>query len=165
MLTVWCFLFVAMNKVEAKMDIQPVKCNMEILTKQQLNQGVYAKFSLTNLLEEDIELLTWYTPFEGFLSDLFIITDSQDEKLVYQGVMVKRGTPEPSDYLVLKPKETVSINIKLSDAYIFTNSTYTKNTFSVELKPAQFTYRYVKPTKNQSLNFSCKLPATIVEVQ
>jgi len=146
------------------MDIQPVKCEMNILAKQQLRQGVYARFSLTNLLEEEIELLTWYTPFEGFLSDLFIITNSEDQKLTYQGMMVKRGIPELSDYLPLKPHETTTINMELSKAYRFS-----KNTFTVKLKPTQLTYRYVNlvkvKAKVQSLNFNCKLSAVVVEVK
>lgn len=86
---------------------------------------VVLNFTLKNTTDKKIKLLIWYTPFEGCLSDLFVITNSDTgEQLNYQGPMVKRLKPQADDYLTLAANEVSSTKLNLSLAYVFTAGNY-----------------------------------------
>jgi hypothetical protein len=93
-------------------------------------------FSVRNQLNEDVHLLSWYTPLEGPMSDLFIITNAAGMTLPYQGMMVKRGTPQEEDYIIISGGETVKVNIDLGAAYPFA-----KGEYQIKLKPGMWQYR------------------------
>lgn len=87
------------------------------------------RFSLINDSNETIYLLKWNTPFDGFNSDMFLVlTDST--KSVYMGRIVKRGAPQPEDYIAISPKDSTSVNVDLSEAYDIHKS----GSYSVEFK-------------------------------
>ena len=115
--------------------VNPFRCEMSATAEQQLSAGVYLNFSITNLTKQPLKLLTWYTPFEGFLSKLFIIKDNEGKPLTYHGIMVKRLTPTAEDYLVLPPKEKIAITLNLTKAYSLTSGKY-----SVQLAPKSWQY-------------------------
>ena len=100
-------------------------CEMFAPAKQQLDHGVYILFTVTNLTDHKLQLLTWYTPFEGFLSDLFIIKSDVGDQLKYNGMMVKRVKPSFEDYLILPAKEKVEITLDLTQVYSLTQGEYT----------------------------------------
>jgi hypothetical protein len=93
-------------------------------------------FSVRNRLDKEVKLLSWYTPLEGLMSDLFIITDDDGEALPYQGMMVKRGAPQESDYIAIPVGEAVEVVLELGLAYPFDSGEY-----QITLKPLMWEYR------------------------
>jgi hypothetical protein len=116
-------------------SVEPFQCEISATVEQKLSHGVYLSLTVTNLTEHKLQLLSWYTPFEGFLSDLFIIKDHVGELLVYNGMMVKRSSPSIEDYLVLSAKDKVKITLDLTQAYSITPGEYT-----VQLVPKNWHY-------------------------
>ncbi len=94
-----------------------IKCEISAQAQQNITQGTWLTYSLTNTSSEPIILLTWYTPLEGFMSNLFRIIDQQGDELLYQGPMVKRMLPSADDFIVIAPQKTVSTSINLQQAY------------------------------------------------
>jgi len=82
-------------------------------------------FHLTNDGNSTVSILRWETPLEDELTqDIFAVVpmsygkpDRFGKRAIYKGRMLKRGKPEASDYLVLKPGETVSREVALADYY------------------------------------------------
>ncbi len=102
----------------------PLKCEITIDEQQTLGEPVQVKFVINNLLDQDIELLTWYTPIEGFLSNLFVITNAKKQAVTYQGPMFKRGKPANTDFITLAAKAQHISNIDLTQAYQLTPGRY-----------------------------------------
>jgi len=60
------------------------------------------RLTLTNRSRQPLDVLTWGTPFEGWLQPFLRVTrDGMD--LPYQGPTVKRGDPGADEYLRLAP--------------------------------------------------------------
>jgi hypothetical protein len=107
------------------MEPKVLTCTISIDSLPSSAEAVILDFSLTNPLNETLELLTWYTPFEGFFSDLFVITNKETgEQLIYQGPMVKRIEPDIEDYLMMPAGEKISTTLNLSQAYQFSPGIY-----------------------------------------
>lgn len=121
------FIIIFSHSVEGHtpVDVKPFECEISAPTKQLLSHGIYVTFTVTNLTEHKLKLLSWYTPFEGFLSDLFIIKSNVGEQLEYNGMMVKRFKPSLEDYLKLPAKEKVEITLDLTQVYSLTQGEYT----------------------------------------
>ena len=74
------------------------------------------RFSVTNNSDKQLHILKWNTPLEGINADVFNIL--KDEKpVVYIGRVIKRGNPQPEDYVSINANDQVSVEIDLSDAY------------------------------------------------
>jgi len=91
-------------------------CQLSIEPSQQLGSPVELTVSIENTLTTPVKLLTWYTPFEGFLSDLVQI-EIDGQTLPYQGPMVKRGEPTADDFVDLVPQQQLTTVLDLSNAY------------------------------------------------
>jgi hypothetical protein len=100
-------------------------CLILISTEPLSANQVIINFSLQNPYMKKMRLLKWYTPFEGLLSNLFIITHIDNaNQLGYQGPMVKRLKPQSEDYLSIPANEISSTTINLSLAYEFVKGNY-----------------------------------------
>jgi hypothetical protein len=107
--------------------------NSEIKTAESFKVGedILVNVKITNTSNQDINLLIWNTPLEGFKANLFeIIDDSSSEVLKYQGIMVKRGNPPKKDYIQLKAGASVDALINLKEAYNLSEI----GTYSLKLK-------------------------------
>jgi hypothetical protein len=60
--------------------------------------------------------LTWNTPFEGILGDIFKITH-QEQELAYLGPLVMRAEPLPEQYLRLDPGQSQTAVVDLAGVY------------------------------------------------
>ncbi len=141
-------LSISTTKAFENMEPKVITCTISVDSLPLSTEAVLLDFSLTNLLDEKIELLTWFTPFEGFLSDLFVITNKETgKKLNYQGPMVKRIEPNIEDYLTISAKKTISMTLNLSQAYQFSPGIYL-----LKLKRSNF---YLKNHKRQLI---CNVP-------
>jgi len=92
---------------------------------------VKVAFTVTNQGDQAVYLLTWYTPLEGVLGDIFKVTH-QGKELAYQGPMVMRAAPLPEQYIQLGVGESETVVVGLSDAYDVT-------------KPGKYTIAYRSP--------------------
>jgi peptidyl-Lys metalloendopeptidase len=77
---------------------------------------VIINFTLMNLSNENLWVLTWYTPLEGLKGKIFRVTcDGKD--VPYEGPMLKRGQPNKDDYIQIYPGSSVSKKVDLSAVY------------------------------------------------
>lgn len=75
-----------------------------------------ATFRVTNLSQDTMRVLKWFTPLEGMWSDcLMVIRDGQ--RIPYDGPLAKRGTPNPDDYITLAPGESIEAEVAIHEAY------------------------------------------------
>jgi peptidyl-Lys metalloendopeptidase len=98
------------------------------------------QFSLINDSNETMYVLKWDTPFDGFNNDMFRVT-KDGTQAVYMGRIVKRGPPQPDDYITIPPKDSVSVNVDLSEAYDINEA----GSYSVEFKAPILDAGTVKP--------------------
>lgn len=70
-------------------------------------------FTLENLSDVPLWVLTWYTPLEGIRGSIFRVTRDGRE-IPYQGPMVKRGDPDQDEYLLVQPGAPVSAEVDLA---------------------------------------------------
>ncbi|WP_448546566.1 hypothetical protein [Thalassotalea fusca] len=91
-------------------------CQLSIAPTQKLGTSIELTVSIQNMLATPVNLLTWYTPFEGFLSDLVLIEINGDA-LPYQGPMVKRGDSTIDDFVEVGPQQQLTTVLDLSNAY------------------------------------------------
>lgn len=101
-----------------------IQCEIKAVAKQSISQGIWVTYELSNLTENPVQFLTWYTPFEGFMSKLFVVTDGMGNEVAYQGPMIKRAQPEPSDYSVIPPQRSQSTRVNLQQVYALTPGVY-----------------------------------------
>ncbi len=74
------------------------------------------KFVLKNTSGQKLNVLKWFTPFEGFNGSIFSIT-KDGEPVKYLGRVVKRGAPGPDDYMGIDAGAEVSVDVDLAEAY------------------------------------------------
>ena len=100
------------------------KSNNKIQTKIEINQShfnidsdIKIIFTITNNSDKKYNFCYWQTPLEkSFTSSFFEIT--HDDKIIkYSGKMIKRVPPQKTDYLLLKPKRSISEEISLREGY------------------------------------------------
>ncbi|MEM7358516.1 MAG: hypothetical protein AAF431_05445 [Pseudomonadota bacterium] len=83
--------------------------------------------SASNVSGKPVRFLPWNTPLDSRLMGRFLDITSQDgEALEYQGMMVKRAAPIPSDYIKLQETEVRNNSLDLTISYDFNaNNSYT----------------------------------------
>jgi hypothetical protein len=82
----------------------------------RIDEPVKVQFILENRSDEALFFLKWYTPFEGFNSDMFIVT-CNGRVIQYEGRMIKRGNPGLKDYLSVDPGNSLNAEVELSLVY------------------------------------------------
>jgi hypothetical protein len=81
-----------------------------------VSQPVMIKFTLENLSDKKLWVLTWNTPLEGVKNNIFqLVCNGQD--IVYEGPMVKRGKPGTNDYVCIDEGGKISAEIDLATIY------------------------------------------------
>ncbi|MDF2176632.1 hypothetical protein P2G88_00025 [Aliiglaciecola sp. CAU 1673] len=112
-----------------------LNCQLDVVPISLEGQPHPLQFTLTNQSKDELQILIWHTPLEGFWSDLFLITDlSTDRPLPYQGPMAKRGAPTEEDTLVLAPGQQQSATLDLTEAYALKAGHYK---LQIRQKPTQ----------------------------
>lgn len=122
-------------------------CNASQMTSQQadilfnctvdatgLAQGrVVLKCSASNLSGNTLRLLPWNTPLESRLMGRFLdITDQIGTSLAYQGLMVKRASPEDQDYIEIQAGEDLVNSLDLTISYSFCANRVYQISYSTE---------------------------------
>lgn len=141
---------------QAEMAEELISCKISLVSPQNLTEGVFVTFSVYNQSNENLSLLSWYTPFEGFLSNLFIILDSNGVQLNYQGPMVKRATPLASNFIELLAKKKATVTLDLTQAYPLS-----KGSFSVQLLRTQL---QLKDKSANLRNITCSVELALLQI-
>jgi len=94
----------------------------------QTGDEALVQFSLTNAGDRAAQVLRWHTPFQGVDADLFEVTWN-GEAVTYLGREFKRPAPQPSDYLTLRPGQSLSASVPLNSLYDLS-------------RPGEYTVRY-----------------------
>lgn len=74
------------------------------------------RFVVSNNSDTTLSVLKWRTPLEGLYYDMFVV-EKAGERIAYIGRVVKRGLPQPEDYITLKPGEVASAEVDLAQGY------------------------------------------------
>jgi hypothetical protein len=98
--------------------IEPVKC--ELTTTSQIGQ---LQFSVRNTGTNSWQFLSWNTPFDAWFSKFMTLTRGE-ATIEYQGALAKRGKPQSEDFIQLKPMQTLTVDLDLTQAYMLTSGQY-----------------------------------------
>ena len=101
--------------------------------------SVQIEFTLRNMSADSLEILKWGTPFEGGFSDDMFDVKLDGKQIRYIGMQIKRGTPQPQDFVKIDPHGALSATLLLEKGYA--------------LKEAgQYSVQYSKPYVSARLN-------------
>ncbi len=91
-------------------------CTLQAEEIHTIGEPVVVEFHLHNRGDCTIHILTWYTPLEGILGEVFRVTrDGSD--VPYRGILAKRGLPGPDEYVPIEPGRAVSARVDLAEGY------------------------------------------------
>jgi hypothetical protein len=134
--TILCSVFLAGSTcsnrtqvpAQGKVDIAPAfdkpAINIAISANPVIanEDPIIIEFEISNAGKKKTAVLSWGTPLEGrFSRPIFQITQNK-RPVRYNGPMIKRGNPEPSDFIELIPGESFNASIDLREAYTFAES-------------------------------------------
>ena len=92
--------------------------NLKSKENYRLDEPIIIDFTLENVSDHDLWVLSWYTPLEGLKGNIFEVR-CDGKPIQYKGIMVKRGAPLREDYTYIPSKGSVSVTFDLSKAYEF----------------------------------------------
>jgi len=110
---------VALAEEEMPMRTTPslsLDCTIEMDETYPVGEPVNLRFELHNHTDQPLYVLIWYTPLEGIAGEIFQVTRN-GEKLLYQGMLAKRGDPSREEYIVIEPGEVTSAKVDLRMGY------------------------------------------------
>ncbi|HMD00413.1 MAG TPA: hypothetical protein VKH37_09670, partial [Ferruginibacter sp.] len=99
------------------------------------HEEAHLVFEVTNLTDKTLHILKWNTPLEGLITPCLDVK-SGNKPVEYDGRMLKRGAPTASDFVTLKPKESISNRVDLSTVYDLSKPGEVKINFD----PSKFVY-------------------------
>lgn len=92
------------------------ECILEAEDTYVIGEPINLHFSLHNLTDRTLYVLTWYTPLEGVAGEIFSVTRDSEE-VPYRGILAKRGDPSRDEYVVVNPGASVSAVVNLAEDY------------------------------------------------
>jgi peptidyl-Lys metalloendopeptidase len=110
-------------------DPSPAGLSATLEAPSSLPHGaaVNLTFALTNHSPERLYVITWYTPLERILGEIFRV-ERDGQTIAYEGPLVMRGDPLPEDCVLLEPGASVSAGVDLATVYDLDDlSTYVRD--------------------------------------
>jgi len=95
-----------------------LEAELSIPESVSLCEPIELEFKVSNQSDQDVYLLTWYTPLEGILGDIFRVSYDGRE-LPYLGPQVMRAAPLADQYVLLSAGESLTNVVDLSTVYDF----------------------------------------------
>ena len=95
---------------------EALQCELQAPKAVKLGEAVALKFKLTNTSSDNLLLLRWNTPLEGWFASPFTVT-RDGQWVSYQGAMVKRFRPSHEDYVSLGAGKSISNTVNLAEGY------------------------------------------------
>ncbi len=133
-----------------------LECHVEVPATANAGDKIPLKFKLTNSSKQNLMVLKWNTPLEGWFGSSFKVTN--DEKWVnYMGAMVKRFRPSESDYAELAPGKSIEQTVNLAEGYDMKTPGNYKLVFKGRLQDVQTIGKGQSLSKDRKLQqLSCK---------
>jgi len=103
---------------ETQSSSATLSCRLAVTGPLQLGQPVTVGLTLHNGLATPVEVLRYFTPFEGVLGEIFDIR-WRGEPVRYDGPMVKRAAPGDEDWFALPAGQELSALVELSETWDF----------------------------------------------
>lgn len=97
-------------------DMAPLSCQLAAAATIRAATPAMVRLTLRNTTDHPLEVLRYFTPFEGLLGEVFVVR-YQGEPIPYQGPMVKRGPPADEDWLPVGPGGSLSAEVDISGAW------------------------------------------------
>lgn len=94
----------------------PLQCDLSVKTQSRVNEPLPLVMTLTNRGEGPLEVLSWFTPFEGWFADAIDLT-LDDRPIPYKGPLAKRGNPGAEDFFLLGAGQQSQADADLTLAY------------------------------------------------
>jgi peptidyl-Lys metalloendopeptidase len=99
----------------SQMSTSAITVHLELLRSS--DQNVLARLEFENRASTPVALLSWLTYPTGDIDGNYFEVSVNGEKARYTGILIKRSPPVESDYLRLRPGETLSKTVNLSSGY------------------------------------------------
>ncbi|MFC3031549.1 hypothetical protein ACFOEE_03300 [Pseudoalteromonas fenneropenaei] len=103
--------------IVSPLSAEPLKCYLHVNAISLGSEPHEVIFTVANVSHDEVTILPWYTPLEGFWSDLFIITNVDGRAIDYLGPQAKRVTPTAEDFITLAPDQILNETLNLKVAY------------------------------------------------
>jgi hypothetical protein len=97
-------------------DMAPLSCQLATAATIHAATPAMVRLTLRNTTDHPVEVLQYFTPFEGLLGEVFVVR-YQGEPIPYQGPLVKRGPPVDEDWLPIGPGGSLSAEVDISGAW------------------------------------------------
>ena len=106
-------------EAEIESELRPFSGKIECPYQYHLGEKITCLFSLTNnAYQSNYYVLKRYTPLDDMTSaESLSVTKPGGRPMSYDGMHVKRGKPVPSEYILLRNRNTATVEIDLSSAY------------------------------------------------
>jgi hypothetical protein len=115
------FLYLSPNVIPAQTP--PGTRDLDVTILPECGESCHAgqplkvTYTVSNNTNAPVHFLKWGTPLEGFKTDMFDIRGPRGNKIKYNGILVTRVGPFPSDYVTIPPHQRISGQLDLAKAY------------------------------------------------
>lgn len=96
--------------------LAPLQCELSVQAESPVNAPLPLVMTLTNRGEGPIEVLRWFTPFEGWFADAIDLVLA-DQPVSYKGPLAKRGEPGADDFFILGAGQQSRADADLTQVY------------------------------------------------
>ncbi|RTZ97041.1 MAG: hypothetical protein DSY90_08815 [Deltaproteobacteria bacterium] len=134
-LIVFALIFATIGS-RAVADTSLLSSTVEVIGVDEDNGiSIRLKFSLKNGSENPIDVLKWGTPLEGEWTSDCLDVRHDGRPVPYIGMLVKRGTPGPDDYIRIGANQEVSGIVALEKGY----QIYQAGEYTVQYRKSEVT--------------------------
>ncbi|MFG0835158.1 protease [Aeromonas bivalvium] len=93
-----------------------LQCELDVRAQSRVDEPLALAMALSNQGEDTLEVLSWFTPFEGWFADAIDLT-LDGQVIPYQGPLAKRGAPGADDRLIIGPRQRIKAEAELTQVY------------------------------------------------
>ena len=93
-----------------------LRCSLVAPATAVVGQPLPMRLTLHNTGRQTVQVLTWGTPFEGWLSP-FVTVQQGGQALAYGGASLKRGEPDADEYLAIAPGRSRQAVVDLAEVF------------------------------------------------
>jgi hypothetical protein len=98
------------------LGLSALQCELNVKAQSRVDEPLSLAMALSNQGEDTLEVLSWFTPFEGWFADAIDLT-LNEQPIPYQGPLAKRGAPGADDRLIVGPKQRIKAEAELTQVY------------------------------------------------
>lgn len=97
--------------------VPPLSATLKMPSVLTNSETVELTFTLTNISDAGLYVLTYYTPLEGRLMGEILCVQRDGHSIPYRGPEAERADPTPDAYVFLDARASVSATVDLVPAY------------------------------------------------